>query len=307
MTERWSHQQIPNGEVVKEMEKNHSDPDLKYGYQCMTKYLQIIGYKINHKKVYRLMKNAGLLRQKQIATDSKDYVKYRVVIPERPLQVLEMDIKMIWIAQDRRHVFVLSIIDTFTRRVLHWSMGYHMQKSQVKDALRFVIVNHLQPADLLNKDLNLEFRNDNGPQFSAKAIREFMKENHIKQVFTHPYTPQENGHIESFHNILKTALGDAPFWSFTELEQRLEVFYKKYNQERLHGSIAHLPPELFEKCWEKGYIKRDVIHADKKATRIKFSLTVSRQELSGIMSPEGVSCLNDEPIDGGSHLDQRVA
>lgn len=299
--------QVDNECVTTDMKANHQDPDLRYGYQCMSKYLQMIGYKINHKKVYRLMKHAGLLRQKKISTKTKNYVKYRVVVPQRPLQVVEMDIKMVWVTKDRRHAYILTIIDTFTRRVLYWSIGYQMQQYQVKEALRCLVVNHLQPADLLRKELNIEFRNDNGKQFSAKMIREFMKENHINQVFTHPYTPQENGHVESFHSILKRALGDAPFWSFMELEQRLCIFYKKYNNVRLHGSIAHLSPVLFEKCWEKGYIDQKIIRKDKKATYVKFSLTIERQQLSGIMKPEGVSCLNEESLDGTNHLDLRVA
>ena len=48
----------------------------------------------------------------------------------------------------------------------------------------------------------------------------FFAENHINQVFTHPYTPQENGHVESFHAILKSALGQQPFWSLQELEKK---------------------------------------------------------------------------------------
>ena len=75
-----------------------------------------------------------------------------------------------------------------------------MKSRQVKQAWEEVIANYLQPADLLRKQIHIEIRNDNGPQFGAKIIRQFFKENHLNQVFTHPYTPQENGHIESFHS-----------------------------------------------------------------------------------------------------------
>ena len=52
----------------------------------------------------------------------------------------------------------------------------------------------------------IEVRNDNDPRFSAKMVQEFFLKNHLNQVFTQPYTPQENGHIESFHAILGRSL-----------------------------------------------------------------------------------------------------
>lgn len=146
------------------------DPDLDGGYHKMKYELAHIGYIINHKKVYRLMAEAALLKDKHKAKD-KEYVRYRVVTPEQPLQVLEM----IWVAQDRRNAFVLTIIDTFTRVVLHWTMGYRMTSAQVKAAWEHVIIEHLQPADVLSQEMHIELRNDNGPQFSATtAIRSFF-------------------------------------------------------------------------------------------------------------------------------------
>lgn len=54
-------------------------------------------------------------------------------------------------------------------------------------------------------EIDIEIRSDNDPQFCAKKLQDFLKENHFLQTFTHPYTPQENGHIESFHAIKKRA------------------------------------------------------------------------------------------------------
>ncbi len=69
------------------MKQNHLDPDLVYGYQRMSKHLQIQDYLINHKKVYRLMNENQLLRLK--VQQEKSYVKYRKVAPEAPLTWLE--------------------------------------------------------------------------------------------------------------------------------------------------------------------------------------------------------------------------
>lgn len=273
------------------------DRDTDYGYRKMTYYLRINGLMINHKKVYRLMKSAMLLKTKKKGTD-KQYVRYRIVMPEAPLQVFEMDIKQIWTVKERRHAFILTVIDTFTRVVLHWSIGFHMKKEQVKAAWEDVILNHLQPADLLSKGVHVELRNDNGPQFGAKQIREFFRENHIGQVFTHPYTPQENAHVESFHSILNNAVGKNPYWSLEELENRLKTFYDAYNNRRIHASIAYLWPTLFWKLWDEGKITR--VEKDKK--KVKFTLNIPYHEISGNGSPREVSCSNLNPLDGGENL-----
>lgn len=294
---------IPNEEVVEEIRTTKLCEDTDYGYRRMTFHLMLAGYMINKKKVYRLMKQAGLLKER-IMLKGKNYVKYRIVAPEQPLQVFEMDIKMVWVTEHRRHAYVLNVIDTFTRAVLYWSVGYQMKKSQIKLAWEYMVVNYLQPADCLKNQLHIEVRNDNGPQFTAKLIRDFFEGNHISQVFTHPYTPQENGHVESFHAILKNALGNKPFWSLQELEKRLDVFYHNYNHIRIHSSIASLPPKLFWACWEEKLIERTIM----EKMKIKFRLKMPYQELSGNESLREVLCSIEQTLDGFGQLeiDQEV-
>lgn len=280
-------------EVINQIEQIRNDPDTNYGYRRMYAALMIVGYFINHKKVYRLMKENHMLAQRY-KRKGKNYAKYRIVIPESPLEVIEMDIKYVWIARERRHAYILTIIDTFTRFVLHWQAGFWMKSEHVKQAWQHVIINHLQPADLLKKGVHVEIRNDNGPQFAAKIIQEFFEKNHINQVFTHPYTPQENGHVESFHSILSNALGNQGFWDIEQLLQRLTIFYEKYNNVRLHGSIASLTPRLFWELWNKGLIIRKV---NEKLKKVKFKLIIPYQQLSGNGSLREVPCLNLSALD----------
>ena len=114
---------ICNSKIMERVKEIRQDEDLDYGYQKTTSALQLAGFYINHKKVYRLMKNAHLLKDKQ-EKPSKVRVKYRKVFPKRPLEVLEMDIKFVWIEEYKRHAYVLTVIDTFTRVVLHWTVAY---------------------------------------------------------------------------------------------------------------------------------------------------------------------------------------
>ena len=286
-----------NQQVIEQIMLIQSDPDTDYGYRKMHVALMILGYFINHKKVYRLMKENHLLKECYKRT-GRTFAKYRIVIPQGPLQVFEMDIKYVWVTQALRHAFILTILDTFTRAVLHWQVGFTMKASQVKHGWENVIVNYLQPADQLIKGVHIEVRNDNGPQFAAKLIQQFFKENYLNQVFTHPYTPQENGHIESFHSILSKALSQHIFWDLAELETRLTHFYHKYNHLRLHGSIANLSPLLFWKLWQDGKITRFEL----KNKKVKFALNIPYQNLSGNGSLREVPRLNSDRFDAGLNL-----
>jgi len=292
--------EVANEEVVQRIKEVQTNFDTNYGYRKMTKQLQINGYIINHKKVYRLMKEHDLLKEKHKKKE-KTYAKYRIVTPEEPLRVIEMDIKYVWTTKSRQHAYILTVIDTFTRFVLHWQVGHSMKSLQVKTAWDEIIENYLQPEDLLNRKIDVEIRNDNGPQFGSKVIRAYFAENKLNQVFTHPYTPQENGHVESFHAILSRSLERQEFWDIEELENRLILFYETYNNTRLHGSIANLPPQLFWELWKMDLIEKRVLNNRKQ----KFKLKIPYQLLSGNMSSKGVPCLNLDGLNAHLNLNKK--
>lgn len=288
-----------NSEVISRIKAIKSDPDMNYGYEKTTAALQQAGFIINDKKVYRLMKGSGLLESK-VKFPAKPYVKYRKVLPAAPLEVLEMDIKMVWIERERRHAFILNIIDTFTRQWLYHEASFSITAMEVKKAWTHLIIHHLQPADCLRKAITIEIRNDNDKRFSADIVRKFFEHNHLGQVFTHPYTPQENAHVESFHGILSKHLKQNSFWSMTELQQNLILFMDTYNNHRIHRSIAYLQPNIFRNLWDK---KR--IHANINPTKrtITFKLLIQRQLIShysGNDEPEGILSLDLEPLDGAN-------
>lgn len=288
--------ELPNEEVAAYIRKLFDNPLVDYGYHRMTGELTLAGFYINHKKVYRLMKGARLLQPKRERA-SKDYVKYRVVCPEGPLRLMEMDLKMVWIEGLRRYAYVLTILDVFTRVVLYWQAGFQMKQQQVQGAWAEVIENHLQPAGALAWEAHIEVRSDNGPQFCAEKLREFFKDNYLVQAFTHPYTPQENGHIESFHAILGRALEGQYFEGLPQLCGWLENFYDFYNRHRIHGSTVKLPPMVFAEQWGLGNIERKVV--DEKTRKVRFSLKIPRQEVRKAC-PEKRACLGVEPADNGS-------
>ena len=272
-----------NSYVKAQIRVAYKNPKVDYGYHRMTGYLQLSGFFINHKKVYRLMKEARLLQPKRERAP-KNYVKYRVLCPEPPLRLMEMDIKQVWIEGGRRYAYVLTIIDVFARVVLYWAVGYRMRQQQVQNAWEKIIGGYFEPLGLRAWEVDIEVRSDNGPQFCAKKLQDFLKENYLLQAFTHPYTPQENGHVESFHAILSRDIKGLSFENLFALEAELEKFYRFYNFERIHGSTLKLPPMTFWHQWNLGNVNRSVL--DEKNRKVKFSLNGSRQHIK-LVEPAG--------------------
>jgi hypothetical protein len=78
------------------------------------------------------------------------------------------------------------------------------------------------------------------------------------------------------------------------LIERLTIFCEKYNNVRLHGSIANLSPRVFWDMWEEGNITREVL----KNKKVKFRLNIPYQQLSGNMNLREVPCSRSKPLDG---------
>lgn len=253
-----------------------SIPETDYGYKAMTAALMLLGYVINRKKVYRLMHQWQLLHDAKKKAP-RSYAQYRRVNPSEPLTVLEMDIKFQWVAAHQRNAYILTIIDCFTRKVLYWYLGYSIKKDQVIAAWQEVIITYLQPYQMRHKPVTIEVRNDNDSRFWAQKVQKYLSDNHLNQVFTHPYTPEENGHIESFHAILGRSLERKTFYTLTDLQPHLQQFYRIYNQVRLHGSLDHLPPDMFWKLWNQGLIQS----LPQKNKPIKHRLMIPHYKLSG--------------------------
>lgn len=101
------------------------------------------------------------------------YVKFRRVDPTEPLTVIEKDIKFQWVVSHPRYAYILSIIDCFTPKALHSQVAYSFTCRQVIRAWEQVIVNYLQPYNMLGRKLTIEVRNDNDSRFAAQQVQAF--------------------------------------------------------------------------------------------------------------------------------------
>ena len=227
---------VDDDELMSEVVKIKLDPDLENHYKLICVTLCMQGYYINHKKLYRLMKAYNLLEEKA-KFGSRTFVKYKRINPTRPLTGIEMDIKYFKIQGTNKYAYVLTVIDTFTRYVLSWDVGYSMRGIQVKRIWDNIVINYLQGRRHILDPLDIEIRTDNGKQFIGKVVTKFFEENGLNHVCTHPYSPEENGHVESFHKTLGKALESDYFEDLEALQERLVRFYNNYNNKKGHSSI----------------------------------------------------------------------
>jgi hypothetical protein len=140
------------------------------GYRLMTGYLQKEGYRINHKKLYRIMKEEGLLKTENRIDRSgagRKFVKFRKVKTTRPMECLEMDIKMVWIPSAGKNAYLLSVMDVHTRRILTDYFSFNIKQKQVIELLSTLFQDYDYPD-------NVVIRSDNGSQFIAKKVREYL-------------------------------------------------------------------------------------------------------------------------------------
>lgn len=262
-------QVVSDSEVVSRMEALLTEDEfIDYGYHTTTKVLKKEGYRINHKKVYRLMREKKLLYPaiKAGRLAKRGFVKYTVPKYEHPFANMEMDIKYLYIHGQQRNGFLLTLIDTFTRIAVGWVLDFTMKSNHVAELLKVVSKDPLV-TPYLNKS-KVMVRTDNGPQFISKLLEESIKDYPFTREFIHPGIPQENAHIESFHSTL-TRLVERKYY-FESIHQAREVlnrFYHCYNNKRVMKSTLYCSPMEFLKEWEN---KKVIIGEKNKKQKFFF-------------------------------------
>lgn len=222
------------------------------GYEYITYELKK-EYFINKKKVYRLMKEHNLLLGKVIRQNGKrEFVKFRRIEATKPLEYLCWDIKYVWVKGERRNYYLLSVIDVYSRKILDWLFQSSICQVDLINLFRRINRSHELKGVIL--------RNDNGSQFIAHSVRNFLKSSEIKQEFTHVATPEENSYIEAFHSILEHDIIERnEFASYYEAKEMLGRYYSHYNQYRLHRSIGFVTPH---QKWEEAQVACDTTFSE---------------------------------------------
>lgn len=232
-------------EQIKEFIMESVDGDAAdYGYRKITYHLRK-HYKltINHKKVYRLCKELGILKDQRVI---KPKVK-RTIAVNRTItgsnQLWEMDIKYGYIHGEDKFFYLLNLIDVFDRSIIDYHMGFHCEAKDAAALLRKCLMQRNLFAEGALKPV---IRTDNGPQFVSYKFSECCEEIAIEHERIPVKTPNKNAHVESFHRILEDdCLKKYEFQSYAEAYEVVNEFMEFYNKRRIHSSLKFMSPNEF--------------------------------------------------------------
>jgi putative transposase len=135
---------------------------------------------------------------------------------------------------DIRTFRMLNIIDEYTRECLVIEVRRKLTSQDVIDQLVYLFSFRGIPEHI---------RSDNGPEFTAKAVRKWLGQLGVKTLFIEPASPWENGYIGSFNGKLRDELLNREiFTTLAEAKILIEQWRREYNQIRPHSSLGYRPP-----------------------------------------------------------------
>ena len=186
---------------------------------------------VSPSSVYRVLSNAGLLKK----FNGKKSKKGTGFV--QPLQAHEhwhIDISYINICGT--FYYMCSILDGFSRYIVHWEIREAMKESDVEIIL--------QRAHEKFPDAKPRIISDNGPQFISKDFKEFIRISGMTHVKTSPYYPQSNGKLERYHKTIKgTCIRVNTPLSLPDAQRLVTDFVDHYNNRRLHSAIGYITPK----------------------------------------------------------------
>ncbi len=208
----------------------------RYGYRRITAMLRQEGWRVNHKRVERIWRQEGLKVPKKQPKRRRLWLNDGSCIRLKPQfkdHVWSHDFVIARTAEGK--VFrMLNIIDEYSRECLAILVKRHITSQDVIDQLFELIIFRGIPEHI---------RSDNGPEFTAKAIRRWLNQLGVKTLFIEPGSPWENGYIESFNGKLRDELLNREiFTTLTEAKVLIEQWRREYNQVRPHSSLGYRPP-----------------------------------------------------------------
>jgi putative transposase len=210
----------------------------RYGYRRITAMLNNSdnGWQVNHKRVERIWRQEGLKVPKKQPKRGRLWLNDGSCIrlrPEYKDHVWSYDFVTARTA-DGRTFKMLTIIDEYTRECLAILVERRLTSVDVIDKLYELFLFRGVPEHI---------RSDNGPEFTAKAIRQWLGRMDVKTLFIEPGSPWENGYIESFNGKLRDELLNREiFTTLTEAKVLIADWRKEYNQVRPHSAKGYKPP-----------------------------------------------------------------
>lgn len=194
------------------------------------------GFKINHKRVYRIWRQEGLKVPNKQPKRSRLWLNDGSCIRKRPEyrnHVWSYDFVQDY-THDGRKIRMLTVMDEFTRESLAIEVKRKLNSNDVLEVL----------CDLFKtRGIPEYIRSDNGPEFIAKYLRKWLAKFKVNTLYIEPGSPWENGFIESFNGKLRDELLNGEiFYTLFEAKTLIEDWRKHYNTIRPHSSLNYRPP-----------------------------------------------------------------
>ena len=208
----------------------------RYGYRRITALLQREGFQVNHKRIERLWRKEGLKvpqkqpKRKRLWFNDGSCIRLR---PQFKDHVWSYDF-VATRTEDGRPLRILTLIDEYTRECLALKVARKLNSQDVLEQLSYLFIYRGLPGFI---------RSDNGPEFTAKAVRNWLERLGVQTLFIEPGSPWENGYNESFNGKLRDELLNGEiFTTLLEAKVLIENWRKEYNQFRPHSSLNYQPP-----------------------------------------------------------------
>jgi len=208
----------------------------RYGYRRVTQLLRQRGWKVNHKRVERLWRQEGLKVPRKQPKRRRLWFNDGSCVRLRPLHK-----DHVWTydfvhcrTHDGRAFRMLTMLDEYTRECLTIDVERRLNSENILERLSDLFVRRGVPDHI---------RSDNGPEFTAKKVRDWLRRIEVKTLFIEPGSPWENGYIESFNGKLRDELLNGEvFDTLLEAKVLIERWRKEYNTIRPHSSLGYRAP-----------------------------------------------------------------
>jgi putative transposase len=222
-----------------------------YGYRRTTHELKRQGYQVNHKYVYMIMRQEGILCKRKrkfvTTTDSKHNSK---IYPNLKPKIIVTNINQLWVADityirlnNNKFAYFAHVLDSFSRKCIGWDLDI-----RIDDQL---CINTLKKAFKSRQGVNLSgliHHSDRGKQYASAEYIQLLKSNNIMISMSRKGNPYDNPIAERFFKTFKyEKLYLNEYDTFSELQTLIASFVDDYNNERLHSSIGYCPPNEYER------------------------------------------------------------
>jgi transposase InsO family protein len=208
----------------------------RYGYRRITALLRREGFNVNHKRVERIWRQEGLKVPSKQPKRRRLWLNDGSCIRLRPYwkdHVWSYDFVQSR-THDGRAFRMLTLIDEYSRQCLAIEVDRKLNSTDVIEKLAELFIERGRPDYI---------RSDNGSEFTAKAVRQWLARVGVRTLYIEPASPWENGYIESFNGKLRDELLNGEiFDTLLEAKVLIERWRQEYNEVRPHSSLGYRPP-----------------------------------------------------------------